>query len=39
MSMTKLKLWDKGEKKWETIRSIGFDEDGSIFYIQCWERD
>ena len=34
----KFKLWDKDEKEWKIIRSIGLDEDGSIFYIQCWDE-
>lgn len=35
----KFKLWDKVEKEWQIIRSIGLDEDGSIFYIQCWDEN
>ncbi|MEB8175546.1 YopX family protein [Staphylococcus xylosus] len=29
--------WDKVEKEWLSIRTIGFDDDGSVWYLQAWD--
>lgn len=34
----KFRLFDKDTKEWQSIRSIGLEEDGSILYIQCWDK-
>lgn len=33
----KFRAWDKVEKEWLTIRTIGFDDDGSLWYLQAWD--
>lgn len=34
----KFRIFDKDTKEWQSIRSIGLEEDGSILYIQCWDK-
>lgn len=34
----KFRLFDKDTKEWQSIRSIGLEEDGSILYIHCWDK-
>lgn len=31
------RAWDKVEKEWLSIRTIGFDDDGSLWYLQAWD--
>lgn len=33
----KFRAWDKVEKEWLSIRTIGFDDDGSVWYLQAWD--
>lgn len=33
----KFKAWDKEEKEWLSIRTIGFYDDGSLWYLQAWD--
>lgn len=33
----KFRAWDKEEKEWLSIRTIGFDDDGSLWYLQAWD--
>lgn len=33
--MVKFRAWDKEEKEWLSIRTIGFDDDGSLWYLQA----
>lgn len=33
----KFRAWDKVEKEWLSIRTIGFDDDGSLWYLQAWD--
>ncbi|MEB8335780.1 YopX family protein [Staphylococcus saprophyticus] len=35
--MIKFRAWDKVEKEWLSIRTIGFDDDGSLWYLQAWD--
>lgn len=35
--MIKFRAWDKEEKEWLSIRTIGFDDDGSLWYLQAWD--
>lgn len=35
--MVKFRAWDKEEKEWLSIRTIGFDDDGSLWYLQAWD--
>ncbi|WP_053464871.1 YopX family protein, partial [Staphylococcus carnosus] len=35
--MIKFRAWDKKEKEWLNIRTIGFDDDGSLWYLQAWD--
>ena len=35
--MIKFRAWDKEEKEWLNIRTIGFDDDGSLWYLQAWD--
>lgn len=35
--MPKFRAWDKVEKEWLSIRTIGFDDDGSLWYLQAWD--
>lgn len=33
----KYKAWDKEEKEWLSIRKMGFNDDGSLWYLQAWD--
>lgn len=36
--ISKFRAWDKEEKEWLSIRTIGFDDDdGSLWYLQAWD--
>lgn len=37
--MNKFRAWDKEEKEWLSIRTIGFDDDGSLWYLQAWDEN
>ncbi|MDW4081665.1 YopX family protein [Staphylococcus saprophyticus] len=37
--MIKFRAWDKVEKEWLSIRTIGFDDDGSLWYLQAWDEN
>ena len=39
MSLENLRFraWDKEEKEWLSIRTIGFNDDGSLWYLQAWD--
>ncbi|MBO0382638.1 hypothetical protein JWK44_08920 [Staphylococcus saprophyticus] len=37
--MIKFRAWDKEEKEWLSIRTIGFDDDGSLWYLQAWDEN
>ncbi|MGS5801572.1 YopX family protein [Staphylococcus aureus] len=37
--ITKFRAWDKEEKEWLSIRTIGFDDDGSLWYLQAWDEN
>ena len=40
MSLENLRFraWDKEEKEWLSIRTIGFNDDGSLWYLQAWDE-
>ena len=40
MSLKNLRFraWDKEEKEWLSIRTIGFNDDGSLWYLQAWDE-
>ena len=35
----KYRAWDKEEKEWLSIRTTGFDNDGSLWYLQAWDEN
>lgn len=35
--LIKFRAWDKEDKEWLSIRTIGFDDDGSLWYLQAWD--
>lgn len=35
--MIKFRAWDKEEEEWLSIRTVGFYEDGSLWYLQAWD--
>ena len=37
MENLSFRAWDKEEKEWLSIRTIGFDDDGSLWYLQAWD--
>lgn len=37
--LPKFRAWDKEEKEWLSIRTIGFDDDGSLWYLQAWDEN
>lgn len=39
MIRPKFRAWDKEEKEWLSIRTIGFDDDGSLWYLQAWDEN
>lgn len=35
--MIKFRAWDKEDKEWLNIRTIGFYDDGELWYLQAWD--
>ncbi|MFQ3845092.1 YopX family protein [Staphylococcus pseudoxylosus] len=33
----KFRAWDEEEKEWLSIRTIGFYDDGELWYLQAWD--
>lgn len=38
MENLRFRAWDKEEKEWLSIRTIGFNDDGSLWYLQAWDE-
>ena len=38
MKNLRFRAWDKEEKEWLSIRTIGFNDDGSLWYLQAWDE-
>ncbi|MDN6612551.1 MAG: YopX family protein [Staphylococcus equorum] len=39
MENLRFRAWDKEEKEWLSIRTMGFDDDGSLWYLQAWDEN
>ncbi|WFG33968.1 hypothetical protein F10086_46 [Staphylococcus phage vB_SauM_JDF86] len=37
--MIKYRAWDKEDKEWLSIRTIGFYDDGELWYLQAWDEN